>query len=116
MFYYAVFSPIYQVKWGIVIPMLMLLGYLHQSLIIRYYLLDYIISWVFALYSTVVLRRYGYYKKEKPWILFRNFNIFYFFFRLLVSWVALYCLAKILFEVLYYRVVRKEHPKWTGYT
>lgn len=116
IFYYALFSPVYHVKWGVVLPALTLLGYFPGDIALRYYLVDYTFSLVLALYSTMILRRYGYHRREKPWIFARNFNLFYFFFRPLVSWITLYSAFKTLFEVLYYKLIKKTRPVWTGYT
>jgi len=63
--YYVFFSTLYHIKWGIVFPLLGVLGLLPPKFLIWYYTFDFLVFFSTYTYSIYVLRkRYGYHKNE----------------------------------------------------
>jgi len=62
--YYAIFSSLYWVKWGILLPLLGIAGLIHLNFLVKYYIIDFLVFYVTTIYATYTLKSYGYYIDE----------------------------------------------------
>jgi len=114
--YYVFFSTIYHIKWGVLFPILGILGLLPSKFLVVYYISDFLAFFSIYAYSTYILRKkYGYHKDESLVDFSKKFFTFYFWFRPQISYITLVSLVKTIKDIIKFRILNKK-PVWDHYT
>ena len=114
--YYVFLSTIYQIKWGIVFPLLALFGIIPLFAVQWFYTIDFTAFMLASLFSTLVLRRYyEEYRREKPHQFIKRFIAFYFWFRPQITLIIVYSLTRVLKDILLSKI-NGHRISWIHYT
>ena len=113
--YYTIFSPLYYIGWGILLPLLGLAGLIPLNFLIKYYITDFLVFYITTIYATHVLKSYGYYNNENFIGLNKKFIIFYFWFRPNVALIIFTAFMKFIRDVIWFKIKGKK-ISWTHYT